>query len=70
VDTRFCPERTIERLANEVLMKYASRRRLPLPIPIERIVEDHFGIDLLWDRIDEREGGRILAGLTSMFSCA
>ncbi len=63
MNTRFYPERTIERLANEVLIKYASGRRLALPIPVERIVEDHFGIDLLWDRIDEREGGRILAGL-------
>lgn len=63
MDTRFFPERTIERLANEVLMKYANGRRLSLPIPIERIVEDYFRIDLLWDRVYEGEGGRVLAGL-------
>lgn len=60
---RFYPEGTIERLANELLTKYANGRRLALPIPIERIVEDYFRIDLLWDKVDEGEGGRILAGL-------
>lgn len=62
--TKFIPEVTIERKACDLLARYRARTgELPLPIPIERIVEDELDLSILWDSLGVADD-LILAGLS------
>lgn len=62
---KFYRSKTIEQRADEILAKYEAKAgaRLRLPIPVERIAEDLFDIQLLWQPLMEKDNNTILAGL-------
>lgn len=51
--------------ASKILVRHASstRQQVDLPIPIEMIVEQTYGLEILWDEIEEPIGTTILGGL-------
>lgn len=55
-----------EELAADVLGRYALATRWTpsLPVPIEHIVEVHFGLTLLWEQIPEVSGEVVLGALS------
>lgn len=64
--TRPRSESSHELVAAEVLRKHASLTGTPitLPVPIEAIVEQTYGIAVLYDEIEEQPGAKILGALS------
>lgn len=52
-------------VARELLEKHAIKtdRPVDLPVPIELIIEETFGIEIVWDEIDEPPDTKILGAL-------
>lgn len=59
--------RQIEDLANLRLAEHEKRtgRETSLPTPIDELIEDIYGLKILWEEIDERAGETILGGLSA-----
>ncbi len=59
--------RQIEDLANLRLAEYEMKtgRKLNLPTPIDELIEDVYGLKILWEEIDEQPGETILGGLST-----
>jgi Zn-dependent peptidase ImmA (M78 family) len=52
-------------VASEVLEKHAreTERRIELPVPIDLIIEDTYGLEILWDHLEEPPETKILGAL-------
>ncbi len=52
-------------VAGDVLEKHARRsgRPIALPVPISLIIEDTYGLEVLWDHLDEPQETKILGAL-------
>ncbi len=61
----FVPDRRLEESAYRLLAKHEAKygKIASPPVPIERILEDTLGLNILWDHITEPPGETILAGL-------
>lgn len=62
---KFYRPETIEKRADKILARYELKAgsKLRLPVPVERIAEDLFDIQLLWHPFVEEGNNTILAGL-------
>jgi len=62
IKNKFYHPKTIERKANELLFDYygTAIKDIALPIQIDKILELHLGLSVLWESFDDSE---ILAGL-------
>lgn len=61
---RYYRPQTIEKLANELLIKFQARNQsLAPPIPVERLAEGILDLQILWDVVPEKGNETILAGL-------
>lgn len=63
--TRPRSERQHEVLASHVLLKHETHTGAPVgfPVPIEMIIEQSYGLEILWDEIDEPPDTMILGAL-------
>lgn len=59
------PESQHRLTADRVLAKYSAKSGVPisLPVPIELIIEQSFGLEILWDEIEEPSNVIILGAL-------
>lgn len=61
----FIPEKTLEEIAYQTLKRHEGRcgQAICAPVPVERVIEDTLGLDMLWEPISEPDGKTILAGI-------
>ena len=61
----YISDHRLEIAANQLLARYQKGHGMldSPPVPVERIVEDTLDLNILWDVVEEPEGGTILAGL-------